>query len=98
MNVRLVATAGTVTDRSGNITAGATSQVVAVQNLSREFLLFQNTSDTAMYVNFGAAATTTNGVLVAAGTSLSLNGPFVPSDSVNVLCATTGKTFVCKEG
>jgi hypothetical protein len=90
---------GALTDRSGAITAGGTSQQVAAAKTNRAYLLFQNISDTAMWLNFGAAATAdNNSIFLNSQGSMLFSGSFIPSDSVNVLCATTGKKFVCKEG
>lgn len=84
-------------DRSGTITTGGTSQVACVANNNRAYLLFQNHSDTDMWLNFGTAA-------VADQPSIKIfaNGgvyePLVaPTGTVNVICATTGKKFTCKE-
>ena len=95
--VSTTAAAGTYTDGSGAFTAGGTSQVVFAANATRAYLFICNTSDTVMYVNFGTAA-------VAGQPSITLiaNGGFYeplvpPNQSVNLLCATTGKTFVAKQ-
>lgn len=90
---------GELTDRSGSITAGGTSQEIAAAKSNRAYLLFQNISDTPMWLNFGAAATANNNsIYLNAQGSLLFSGSFIPSDSFHVLCATTGKKFVCKEG
>lgn len=87
----------TYTDRSGTIVAGATSQAVAAANAARTYLLFQNHSDTDMWLNFGVAAVATQpSILIPA------NGgfyePLVPSNqTVNVICATIAKAYTCKE-
>jgi hypothetical protein len=82
------------------ITAGATQQAVFAANLSRRFFYFQNISDTVMWVNFGANATAdTPSISVAvSGGVLQFNSGFCPTGAVNVICATTGKKFVAKEG
>ena len=91
--------APTVVDRSGSITAGGTSQQVMAKNTARRYLVFQNVSDTAMYVNFGGAALVdTDSVKINAGGSLTFSDEWVPADAVHVICATTGKKFVAKEG
>lgn len=90
---------GSLTDRSGSIAAGGTSQEVAPAKANRAYFIFQNISDTAMWINFGAAATAdNNSIYLAAQGSVLFNGSFIPSQSVNVLCVTTGKKFVAKEG
>lgn len=90
---------GELTPRSGTITSGGTSQAVAVANPARKYFILQNQSVEDLYVNFDASAT-------AAGDSIKLvpggsweSGPnFVPTDSVNVIGATTGSKFVAFEG
>lgn len=84
-------------DKSGTITNGGTFQEVwNDQDKPRYYVLFQNISDTDMYIDFGKAPTVGTGVLVKAGLAwetpagIMFDGPF------NVLCATTGKAFVCK--
>lgn len=94
----LTTTAQTV-DRSGSITAGGTAQdIYSAQQKPRLGFEFFNTSDTVMYLDFGTNATTTRGIPVPAGGSYYLPGAggVVPSGRLSVLCATTGKTFVCK--
>lgn len=94
----LTTTAQTV-DRSGSITAGGTAQdIYSAQQKPRLGFEFFNTSDTVMYLDFGTNATTTRGIPVPAGGSYYLPGAggVVPSGRLSVLCATTGKAFVCK--
>lgn len=90
------ATGLTFTDRSGSITAGGTSQQVAAANTARRYLLFQNHSDTDMWIDFGIAAVANQpSVKVVAGGYFE---PLVPpTEAVHVICATTGKGFTCKE-
>lgn len=90
---------GALTDKSGSITNAATSQLLAAKKENRAYFLFQNISDAAMWINFGAAATAdNNSILINAQGSLLFNGSFIPEDAVYVLCASSGKKFVCKEG
>lgn len=98
-NVKIRPSAGPVIDRSGTIAAAATSQTVMAENPSRAYLLFQNISDTTMWVNFGsAAAADSTSIQVLAGGAITFNSGWVPTDAVNVLCATDTKAFVAKEG
>jgi hypothetical protein len=81
---------------SGTITTGGTSQVVFAAR-DRTYLLLINDSDTVMFVNFGVAA-----VSGQPSIRLAANGGFYeplvpPNQSVNIICATTGKTFVAKQ-
>lgn len=77
---------------AGTITAGGTSQVAQVAK-SRSYIFIQNTSDTAMYLNFGAAATAGHILLAANGGSWTNHASNCPTGTINVLCATTGKTY-----
>lgn len=91
--------AGTITDRSGAIVAGGTSQIIAPENGARCYLVVQNVSDTTMYVNFGAAAKVDDdSIRLLAGGSVTFNGGWVPGSAVHVICSSAGKKFVAKEG
>lgn len=85
-------------DGSGTITTGAASQVVFAANAARLYLFLLNLSDTDMWVNFGVAA-----VASQPSIKLAANGGFfeplvVAGQSVTIICATTGKAFVAKQG
>lgn len=93
-----------IVDRSGTITTGGTSQQIAAANSTRKYLLFINISDTIMWIVFGNAAVADQPSIpigpasaIYDGGILEYEGLVVPSTSVNLLCATTGKKFVCKE-
>lgn len=78
---------------AGTITAGGTSQVVDAAK-SRSYVYIQNTSDTVMYLNFGGPATTGHILLPINGVQPWINHPeSCPVNSINILCAVTGKTF-----
>ena len=81
------------------ITLGGTAQTISAAK-PRRYMLFQNISDTAMWLNFGAVATAdTPSVYIAGGANAGIvfEGSFVPDGLVSVMCATTGKKFVFKE-
>lgn len=90
---------GNFMDHSGSITLGATAQTIATQNSGRQFLLFQNISDTTMWLNFGTTAVSDQpSIRIDAGVSIILDADgVVPTGLVSLMCATTGKKFVCKE-
>src|SRR5688572_2418584 len=99
--------AGTVTNRSGTITSGGTSQQLAAANTARKYLYILNISDTIFWINFGTAAVadspsiplkaaTSDGA--ADGGSITFDSSFVPSAAIHIIGATTGKKFVAKEG
>jgi hypothetical protein len=87
------------TDRSGIIAAGGTAQDVYTADDSAVIqcgVFFQNTSDTDMWINFGADAVVNAARLIVAGASYENPLGYIPGGRLSVLCATTGKTFVCK--
>ena len=94
-------TAGSLTDRSGTITTGGTSQVLAAQNLSRAYLFVQNISEETLFLNFGTSATnnesTPNSIEIKPNQSVTFVS-FVSSDQIFVLGETTGSKFIAKEG
>lgn len=84
----------TFTDASGDITEGGTAQQVLAADENRLFFEFFNFSDTDMYLEFGATATVDS---IRVGKNGGYYGPRIaPTNAVSVLCATTGKRFVCK--
>lgn len=87
------------TDRSGTITLGGTAQTIAAANGSRDYIIVQNVSDTAMWLNIGAVATAGNGsfLLAANGGSFVAEATKIPTGYVSILCATTGKAYTAKE-
>jgi hypothetical protein len=89
--------AAPVTNLSDTITAGGTAQVVSVANDSRRFFLFQNISDTDMYVGVGVTPTVGTGLLIAKNGGTLTCDSFVPVEEIQVICATTGKVFTAFE-
>lgn len=88
------------TDKSGTITSGGDSQLLAAANPQRKYFFFFNTSDITLYVNiFGNAATAASpSIAVAPGWVLCYDGTFCPIAALYVYGATTGKTFTASEG
>jgi hypothetical protein len=102
-----IAMRGPVTDHSATQASGAVT--VAASDAARSFLLFQNISDTAMQIDFGVSAASAGGssiyvpgissVAGSAASGLRFEGPgFVPSGSISVFCAASGKKFILKTG
>lgn len=82
----------TVTTGSTSGTANTSAQALA-SNSSRQYLLIQNISDTDMYVNFGASATTDNMLILKNGGGVVFESGFVPTDNVNVICSAASKKY-----
>lgn len=83
-------------DYSGSITAGGTAQdVYSDAAAPQNFVNFQNTSDTAMWIRFGKTAVADKGIYIPAGGYWEPPVGFIPSGRMSVLCATTGKKFLC---
>lgn len=96
--VTSLGTKGSITTRSGTITTGGTSQQVAASNSSRVYFAIQNISDTDMYLGVGFTPTTTTGILLSkSGGGFVFESGFIPTQAINILCATTGKAFVAWE-
>jgi hypothetical protein len=89
--------AAPVDNLSGTITAGGTAQVVSEANDSRRFFLFQNISDTDMYIGVGVTPTVGTGLLLAKNGGTLTCDSFVPVEEIQVICATTGKAFTAFE-
>lgn len=88
-----------LTDGSGTIATANTSQTALVANATRKYLLFQNVSDTDMYINFGAAATIAGAGslwIQALGGSLVFEDFACSTDAVNVICSASGKAYTIK--
>lgn len=86
-NAAVTVTAGTT---SG--TANTSAQALASSS-TRQYLLIQNISDTDMYFNFGAAATTSNLLVKSGGAGITFESGFVPTDAVNVICSAASKSY-----
>ena len=91
-------TKATLVDRSGTVTAGGTSQVVAPANPNRVGFSLQN-------VSYGDLWISSNGPAVAgqpshwlpAGSYWEYPLTGVPLTAINVLGATTGQAFTARE-
>lgn len=85
------------TSANGTTTATTSTQVVA-GNIGRRALIFQNQSDTDMFIKFGAAASASGDSLkILAGGNLILD-EIVDTRVLNVYCASSSKVWVCWEG
>lgn len=90
---------GSLTDGSGTITTGGTSQQIFASNTARKYLLFVNVSSEDLWINFGTAAVVTQpSIKVVPNGSFVMEGFFVSTQTVNVIGATTGSAFTAKQG
>lgn len=90
-----------MTNGSGVIATGGSSQQVFGQNDGRNYLFCQNPLDAteALYLNFGASATIGgSSIELAPGGSISFLAAATPIMTVNVTAVTTGHRFICKQG
>jgi hypothetical protein len=86
----------TPVDKSGTITTGGVAQTAIAANASRKGWVFQNISDTDMYLGEGVTATTGKFLVKANGGTAS-SGNLPATVAISVLCATTGKAFAATE-
>jgi hypothetical protein len=91
------AQAGNLSDASGSIATGGTSQqLLAASTTPRRFFFFQNISTHTMWLNFGVAAVQDQpSVQVIAGAIYRMDNS-ISDDVINVISSTTGDKFVCK--
>lgn len=96
----LVPTQGSLTDKSGALAAGATSEVLAAPNASRKYLFVQNVhASEDMWINFGVAAVLDKpSIKIVAGGGFVMEGSYVSTQSVNVIATTVGHKWTAKEG
>lgn len=90
---------GTITNRSGT-TSGtpSTSTQVAATNCCRRFFMIQNLDATnPIFINFTAAADTSNSIELLPYASYSMDGAFISSEAINVLSAGTSIKYLAKE-
>jgi hypothetical protein len=100
-DVRITPSPGNLTSRGGTITAGGVAQSLMDANANRSVLIFQNVSDTAMWIRFsGTAAATQPSLLMPANMAapFTLVGVGCPRNDISIFCITTGKAFSAYEG
>lgn len=88
-------------DKSGSITAGGTAQDIynpahaTTPDEAKHVFTFENISDTAMWLRFGKTAVADKGFYIPAGGYFEPPAGVVFAGKCSVLCATTGKKFLC---
>lgn len=89
---------GSLTDGSGTITTGGTSQQIFAANAARKYLLVVNVSVLDLWINFGVAAVQTQpSIKIVPNGSFVMEGFFVSTETVNIIGATTGTIFTAKQ-
>lgn len=77
------------------VTIGNTSTSVVASNATRKYLLLQNISDEDIFIKFGAAAVSNEGILIPANNgSYILEGKIISDQAVNGICASGSKTLL----
>jgi hypothetical protein len=98
----------TYTNRSGAITTGATSQVLAAANGARKRLFIQNPATIAgqniaslesLYINYTSAAGIADGnsIELQPGQTFDTGTGPITTEIINVIAATTGHRFIARE-
>ncbi len=73
-------------------TAGTGSAVtIAAAKANRSVIMIQNTSDTVMWINFGATAAADTGISIAAGTTWTNPPHYCPTGLVSAIGTSTKK-------
>lgn len=89
---------GTLADLSGVVASGGTAQELVAANPSRVYLLFQNTSTSDLWIDFGTDAVGSQpSIQLVSGASFE-SSVFVSTQSVSVYGGTTGQAYTAKEG
>lgn len=100
MGSKASSSTGLLTNRSGS-TSGtpSTSTQVAGPNSIRKYFFIQNLDLSAtIFVNFGAAADTTNSLSLVPGQAFTMEGTFIDTEAINVLSSGTSIKYAAKEG
>lgn len=97
-----------LTNASGTITTGGTSQQLVAANSSRKYLLVVNLSTDTLWIRFGSTASAAsepsiplNPAVAASsygGGAFFMEGSAISTDAIQILGATTGDAFSAWEG
>jgi hypothetical protein len=89
---------GVHVDQSGTITNGGTAQGASPQNITRRYLIVQNSGTSNLWVSFDTIAVQSQPSLqLVPGAYLEYSAPnFVPTGTVSVIGPTTGQAFSIK--
>jgi hypothetical protein len=89
---------GGLTTRFGSIaTANTAFATTAVTNTSRKYLIIQNIASTVITVGIGFTPTTTQGIQLVAGATITYDGNYIPTGAVRILSSVTASNFTILE-
>lgn len=99
---------GTLTDRSGTMTAGATAQSLAGANAARKYLLITNpltateqgiAAAETLWINFTTTAVRTQpSIPLEPGQTFVMEAGYVSTEAISVISTTIAHVYVAKEG
>ena len=89
---------GELTTRFGSIsTANTAFATTAVTNTSRKYLMIQNIASTVITAGIGFTPTTTQGIQIVAGATITFDGNYIPTGAVRILSSVTASNFTVLE-
>jgi len=89
---------GTLTTRFGSVTTANTAfATTAVTNTSRKYLMIQNIASTVITAGIGFTPTTTQGIQLVAGATITYDGNYIPTGAVRILSSVTASNFTVLE-
>jgi len=89
---------GSLTTRFGSVaTANTAFSTTAVTNTSRKYLMIQNITSTAITAGIGFTPTTTQGIQIVAGATITFDGSYIPTGAVRILSSVTASNFTVLE-
>ena len=89
---------GELTTRFGSIaTANTAFTTTAVTNTSRKYLMIQNIASTVITAGIGFTPTTTQGIQIVAGATITFDGNYIPTGAVRILSSVTASNFTLLE-
>jgi hypothetical protein len=89
---------GELTTRFGSITTANTAfSTTAVTNTSRKYLMIQNIASTVITAGIGFTPTTTQGIQIVSGATITFDGNYIPTGAVRILSSVTASNFTVLE-
>ena len=94
-----VSQAVSFTDHSGTLAANSEAQQIMPANLNRKYLIVQNVSAIALWINFNTDANTDQpSIKLVTDGSFVMEGSALVTDSVSIIGSSVGASFTAKEG